>query len=217
MFRNRTEIVQTMDDEPNNPGHVRLNGDISALLDSSRPRIAIVGTRDMDLNAKDYVRRIVNNLSSRKDHPIIVSGLALGVDMEAHMAALNAGLPTIAVVATGLDTVYPNKALLLSERIIKHKGSGIVTSFPDNTAPMAYNFLYRNRTIVLMSDMVIVVASKSKGGAIVTANLAYDWNIPVYAVPGRPDDVRNRGCNELIAGGIATPLFDFEQLQDLVL
>ena len=213
VFRGREAIVSDMAGAPNNPSAVRFSGDLSALLDERRPRIAVVGTRDMSPHGKEYTIQIVSALAEWKDKPVIISGLAFGIDATAHRAALQAGLPTVAVVATGLDTVYPYRHTGLAEDITSSEGSGILTQFPDKTAPMSFNFLYRNRTLALLCDAVIVVESKSKGGAMVAAKLANDYDIPVYAVPGRPDDIRSRGCNELIRNKVAEPLFDFEELK----
>lgn len=215
VFRGREAIVNDMAGAPNNPSTVRFSGDLSALLDKNRPRIAVIGTRDMSMQGKEYTIRIVSALSERDDKPVIISGLALGIDATAHRASLQAGLPTVAVVATGLDTVYPYRHTGLAEDITSSEGSGILTQFPDKTAPMAFNFLYRNRTLALLCDAVIVVESRTKGGAMVTARLAFDWEIPVYAVPGRPDDIRSVGCNELIYDKVAEPLFDFDRLKTI--
>lgn len=215
VFRGREDIVSDMAGAPNNPSTVRFSGDLSALLDKSRPRIAVIGTRDMSMHGKEYTIQIVSALAERDDKPVIISGLAFGIDATAHRAALQAGLPTVAVMATGLDKVYPTIHTGLAEDIASSEGSGILTQFPDKTAPTAFNSLYRNRTLALLCDAVIVVESKTKGGAMVTARLAFDWEIPVYAVPGRPDDIRSRGCNELIHDRVAEPLFDFDRLKTI--
>lgn len=213
LFRNRDNAVREIQ-YPNNPPTFRFKGDLSALMDENRPRVAIIGTRDMSAQGKDYTIQIVSALAEWEHKPVIVSGLAFGIDAIAHRAALQAGLPTVAVVATGLDTVYPYRHTGLAEDITSSEGSGILTQFPDKTEPLAFNFLYRNRTLALLCDAVIVVESRSKGGAMVTAKLADDFDIPVYAVPGRPDDIRSRGCNELIHDKVAEPLFDFEELKN---
>ena len=213
LFRNREKVVGELIQYPNNPPTFRFKGDLSALMDGNRPRVAIIGTRDMSAQGKEYTLQIVSALAEWKDKPVIISGLAFGIDAIAHRAALHAGLPTVAVVATGLDKVYPYCHTGLAEDITSSEGSGILTQFPDKTEPLAFNFLYRNRTLALLCDAVIVVESKTKGGAMVTAKLANDFDIPVYAVPGRPDDIRSRGCNELIHDKVAEPLFDFEELK----
>ena len=213
LFRNRDNAVRELIQYPNNPPTFRFKGDLSALLDENRPRVAIIGTRDMSMQGKNYTIQIVSALAEWKNKPIIISGLSFGISAIAHRAALQAGLPTVAVMTTGLDKVYPSIHTGLAEDIASSEGSGLITQFPDQTAPTADNFQYINRTLALLCDAVIVVESKSKGGSMVTARLAYDNDIPVFAVPGRPDDIRSRGCNQLIRNKVAEPLFDFEELK----
>lgn len=215
LFRNRNNAVRELIQYPNNPPTFRFKGDLSALMDENRPRVAIIGTRDMSMQGKNYTIQIVSALAEWTKKPVIVSGLALGIDAIAHRAALQAGLPTVAVMATGLDKVYPSIHTGLAEDIASSEGSGLLTQFPDQTAPTADNFQYINRTLALLCDAVIVVESKSKGSSMVTAKLAEAYDIPVFAVPGRPDDIRSRGCNELIYDKVAEPLFDFDRLKTI--
>ena len=161
---------------------------------------------------KNTTERIIQALSVNPLRPAIVSGLAYGIDACAHEAALQCGLPTIAVMATGLDTIYPRQHQNLAERIIKHPASCLLTPFPEGTAPMAFNFIKRNDIMALICDAVIVVEAKSKGGSLIVARYAYNNNIPVYAVPGRVDDIRSQGCNELIKNETAQIITDFDQL-----
>lgn len=175
-------------------------------------RIAILGTRDTDLLINENITRIVHELAAEArpgKNPVIISGLALGVDKAAHTAALDAGIPTIAVAATGIDTIYPKVNEPLAEKIYSTPGCSLITQYPNETAPITMNFLERKKTIVLMSDMIIIPGSKKKGGAMVAAKMAYEWGIPVYAVPGRPQDQRSEGCLELIKEGIAEIYYDF--------
>ena len=173
------------------------------------PRILITGTRDMSLYGKDCTQRIVNAISRNPQKPIIISGLAIGIDAVAHRAAIDTGLPTVAVVATGLDTVYPFVNTGLHDDIIKNGGS-IITLFPEKTAPVAINFLTRNKLMATIADYIIVVESKTKGGSILTAKYGADIGCTVYAVPGRVGDVRSLGCNDLILNQYAEILPDFE-------
>lgn len=190
---------------------INYKGDIKTLL-SSRPRVAIVGTKDISLYGIAVTRKIIDCLSQYDEKPVIISGFAMGVDTEAHRAALEKGLPTVAVVATGLDTVYPFKNKQLAEYIETTTGCCIISQFPEATAPMAFNFLKRNHVIAAIADVVIVVESKERGGAIVTAKIAHSMDIPVFAVPGRIDDVRSAGCNDLIRKGVAK-MFDMSFLE----
>ena len=209
--RNMSDTV-CCNPEYNGPiNHVFAGGSLD-FIQSTHPRIAIVGTRDMSPYGKSVTEHIVASLAARADKPIVFSGLALGIEASAHRAALNNGLNTVAVLPTGLDEIYPRAHKGLAESIMDNGGC-LITDFPEQTAPTPINFLHRNQLLVKMVDMVIVVESKAKGGAMVVAKLAKDFNIPVFAVPGRIDDVRSIGCNQLIADQIAQPLSNLKKLE----
>lgn len=194
---------------------VYIKGDPSLLLApeaARRPRIAVVGTRDIDTYGRQAVCDIITALSKREDKPIIVSGLAFGVDQYAHRFALQTGLPTVAVLPTGLDKIYPLQHENLAADIASTEGCCLVTQFPNKTAPIAIYFLWRNDLITRLADAVIVVESKKKGGAMVIARLAQEKDIPVFAVPGQMGDPRSEGCNQLIKEGIAEILYNPETL-----
>lgn len=216
LFRYRdTSNIPALDNTGDPINSIHIAGDPSGLTGlSKKPRVTIVGTRDAGPRERNITQQIVKALSENPDKPVILSGLAMGIDTEAHKAALECGLPTVAVVATGLDKVYPYFNSLLAERITKTPLSCIVTQFPEKTAPIAINFLQRNKTMALMSDLVIIVASKARGTAIVTARYASEFGIPCFAVPGSPDDPHFAGCNTLISQGCAEMLHDFSILSD---
>lgn len=172
------------------------------LFKTSNVMVSIVGTRDMSPYGKDVTTRLVNQLADECPGYTMVSGLAIGIDAAAHRAALNRGIRTIAVIPTGIDAIYPLRHKELSEEIID-KGGALVSMYPPGTAPMAINFLIRNRIIAGLADTVFVTESKIKGGAMVTARLAYDFGRDIFAAPGRVDDIRSIGCNQLIKEGIA--------------
>lgn len=213
VFRDRKEMAEKLGSSHTDAKHVRFEGDLSPLLDINRPRIAVVGTRHIVPAAKYYINRIVSILGrvTEEERPIVVSGLAIGTDTAVHTAALSHGVPTVAVVATGLDNDYPLQNKGLASMLRSTSGCGILSQFPDGTAPMALNFLERNKTIVMMSDAVIIPAARAKGGSLVIAKIAHEWGIPVYAIPGRPEDIWATGCNDLIRQGIASPLINFEE------
>lgn len=165
--------------------------------------IAVVGTRDISQYGIEWCERIVKGLSDSGSKPTIVSGLALGTDIVAHRAAMNAGVPTIAVMATGIDEVYPYRHGIDAERISNTAGSALVTDYPPDTAPLQVNFLRRNRIIAGMSRATILIESKIRGGGMMTANLAFSYGREVYALPGRIDDARSQGCNHLIRARVA--------------
>lgn len=220
LFRNKKDFIQDLHFSVSGVERVRFNGDLSELLDKDTIRVAIIGTRDIDAKAKNHVRLIVNSLKDAAAKSgkqlLIVSGLAVGVDYEAHKTSLDCGVPTVAVLPTGLDNIYPNAHRGIAEKMTETPGCGLLTQFEDGTAPVALNFLDRNATIALISDIVIVVASKAKGGAMVTAKLACSFGSRVYAVPGDLDDVRRIGCNELIRKGDAKMLPRWEDLLEVI-
>lgn len=220
-FRGRpTDSIKKLDGSEDPIDEIRFAGDCSPLLTAGevrRPRVAIIGTRDPSPYGLDMTDTIVEALSKNPARPIIVSGLAYGIDTRAHRAALNNGLGTVAVMATGLDTIYPNINRRLAEEIVRTPDCCLMTQFPNGAAPMAINFISRNAVIAAMSDLVIVIESKSKGGAIVTARYAHDLDVPVLAIPGRIDDVRSEGCLNLISAGIAGMLAHPDTLKTLEL
>lgn len=160
--------------------------------------IAVVGTRDISPYGSEWCRRIVGAFPAGRKAPTVVSGLALGTDVTAHGTALGHGLPTIGVMATGIDEVYPSRHRAIAERIASTPLCALVTDYPPGTRPVAFNFLRRNRIIAGMSRACILVESKIKGGGMMTANLAGSYGRDVYALPGRVDDSRSQGCNKLI-------------------
>lgn len=220
LFRNKKDFIQDLHFSVSGVERVRFNGDLSELLGKDTIRVAIIGTRDIDAKAREHIRMLINGLkdaaTKSNKHVLIVSGLAIGVDFAAHKAALDCGVPTVAVLPTGLDNIYPNAHRSIAEKMTDTPGCGLLTQFEDGTAPIALNFLDRNATIALISDIVIVVASKAKGGAMVTAKLAHSFRTPVYAIPGDPDDVRRAGCNDLIRKSIAEMLPSWDNLVSII-
>ena len=179
---------------------------------TDRKPIAIVGTRDISPYGKEWCERLVRALADtpQKDRPIIVSGLALGTDVCAHRTALECGLPTIAVMATGPDSIYPVRHEHVARQIAEAPGSALMTDYPPGTAPLAVHFLRRNRIIAGLSEAVVLIESKIKGGGMMTARLADSYNRDVFALPGRVDDIRSQGCNFLIRNRTASPLISIE-------
>ena len=175
-------------------------------------RIAVVGTRDITPYGREWCTKIVDGLARCKEKPTIVSGLALGTDFCAHKAALESGLPTIGVMATGPDAIYPYRHREFAERLCSTAGCALVTDYPPGTAPLAIHFLRRNRIIAGLSDATILVESKIKGGGMMTCRLAFSYSREVHALPGRADDLRSQGCNSLIKNKIAEPVLSIEDL-----
>lgn len=163
---------------------------------NSRRLVSIVGSRNATEYGKKACREIVNSFAELDEPPVIVSGLAYGIDVTAHTAALDAGLRSIGVMATGLDTVYPSIHRKVASRMTSQ--GGIVSDFPIRTTPYPINFIRRNRIIAGLADATILIEAKRDGGGVVTAKMASSYDRDVFALPGRVDDQLSEGCNLLI-------------------
>jgi len=161
---------------------------------NERKMIAVVGTRKPSDQAKVWLEKFVDEL---KDYdPVIVSGLAYGIDITAHRAALQSGLRTIGVLGSGISTIYP-AAHRQTAKEMESSGAVLTEQFHD-AQPDREHFPMRNRILVGLCDMTIVVESAVKGGSMISAKLAQDYHRDVYARPGRPSDTTSQGCNLLI-------------------
>lgn len=156
--------------------------------------VAIVGTRNNSNYGKMVTENFVNDI--RNAEPVIISGLAFGIDTIAHRAALKNDLPTIAVLAHGLDTIYPPENNALAKSMVSR--GGLLTEFISGTAPDKHNFPSRNRIVAGLSDATFVIETGIKGGSMITADLASGYNRDVFAVPGKISDKKSEGCNHLI-------------------
>lgn len=156
--------------------------------------IAFVGTRNATEYGKDVCKSLVEGLVDV--NPLIVSGLAYGIDTYAHKTALENNLPTIGILGHGLDMIYPAANKNLSEKMKAH--GGLISEYMQGTKPDFMNFPKRNRIIAGMCDAVVVVEAAQKGGALITADIANNYNRDVFAVPGRLNDQFSTGCNALI-------------------
>ncbi len=164
--------------------------------------VSIVGTRMSSRIGVDSCRKIISELTESGCSPIIISGLAYGVDVAAHRAALEFGLKTVAVLPNGLDRIYPAAHYEIAKKISKN--GAIISEFPTNTKSLKINFIQRNRLIAALSKATIVIESREKGGALSTAELAQSYSREVFALPGRMSDTLSCGCNNLIYNNIAT-------------
>jgi DNA processing protein len=142
---------------------------------------------------------------------IVVSGLAYGIDIAAHKAALSEGISTVGVLAHGLDRIYPYEHRNVAAQMI-HSG-GLLTDFISGTQPDRQNFVKRNRIVAGISDCTIVIESAAKGGAMITANIANSYNRDVFAVPGNVHSPYSSGCNQLIKSRKAALV---ENMEDIV-
>lgn len=162
--------------------------------------VALVGSRKCTDYGRCTTSRLVHEMVG--DRPLIVSGLAYGIDTIAHTSALDDGLPTAAVLGHGLDTIYPSQNRILAKRILE-QGGALITEYPLHTAIKPSFFPARNRIIAGMSDAAIVVEAAERGGALITANIANSYHREVFAVPGRLGDDLSEGCNNLIVNNKA--------------
>lgn len=158
--------------------------------------LAVVGTRRCTWTGREMTRRIVSGMKNVRGGVSIVSGLAIGIDGEAHRTALEEDLPTIAVIPCGMDDIYPQHHRTMAASIAER--GAVVTDFTRKTEPVAINFLRRNRIIAGMADATLLAESHAKGGGLITCNLANSYGREVFAVPGRPTDNSFAGCNSLL-------------------
>ena len=163
--------------------------------------ISIVGTRQCTQYGIDLIRRFVSDLRRHCPEVLIVSGLAYGVDINAHHQALAQGYPTVAVLAHGLDHIYPYHHRDTAAQMLNH--GGLLTEFMTQTNADKPNFVRRNRIVAGLSDAVIVIESKSKGGGLITADIAQSYNRAVFAYPGAVGMSCSEGCNNLIRDNVA--------------
>lgn len=176
-------------------------------LNRAGPWIGIVGTRQASVEALHYCHRLVAAL--RPCSPLIVSGLAVGIDGAAHRAALDQGLLTVGVLGSSLDRIYPPRHRNLAREMLSQ--GLILSEFAPRTPIKAWNFPQRNRLIAALSDLLVVVEAPEKSGALISADFGLDLGIDIYVVPGSVDSPRNRGGHRLIQQG-AKLLMDPEEI-----
>lgn len=175
--------------------------------------ISIIGTRKHTEYGKQQTEKLVDELSSQ--NILIVSGMAYGIDAIAHKASLKNSLPTVGVLAHGLDQIYPPQNSNLAKEMLKH-GGGLLTEFRSNTKPDKHNFPTRNRIVAGMSDATIVIETGEKGGSMITAELANGYNKDVFAMPGRVTDHKSAGCNFLIRNNKAMLLTNAKEIVEMM-
>jgi DNA processing protein len=163
---------------------------------NQRKTISVVGTRSITEYGKAICEEIIENLVKNGHSPIIISGLAYGVDVCAHKSALKNNIPTIAVLGHGLDKMYPTVHRNVAKDIFSH--GALVTDFPSLTPFDRNNFIKRNRIIAGLSDATLVIESAEQGGSLITADIAHSYNREVLAIPGPVNSKYSKGCNLLI-------------------
>ena len=170
-------------------------------LDASKI-LSVVGTRNATTRGKETCEKIIGGLAAGHPDLIIVSGLAYGIDITSHKAALANNLQTIGVLGHGFKTLYPSIHASTAKAMINN--GGLLTDFLSDALPERNNFIKRNRIIAGLSDATLVIESGKKGGALITTDIANSYNRDVFAVPGRPEDQWSVGCNSLIRSNKAS-------------
>ncbi len=200
------ERLKTIEDAPSllyYKGNVDLNYPKS---------VAIVGTRQATEYGKEMVSKIIEEL--KPHNVLVVSGLAYGIDIQAHKQALKNDLPTIAVMGSGMDVIYPSVHKETAKKIVAC--GALLTENHFGTKPDAHNFPARNRIIAGMCDALLVVEAAEKGGALITAEIANSYNKDVFAVPGSLGQTYSAGCNKLIRNNKATIYTSIKDLEYLM-
>ena len=175
--------------------------------------VAIVGTRKPSAYGREIATKIASECA--KNGIVVVSGLALGIDSIAHRAAIDSGGKTIAVLANGVDKIYPRSHEDLGQKILQTNGA-ILSEYPNNTPARPWQFLARNRIVSGLADAVVIIVAASRSGTLSTANHALDQGKEIFAVPGNITSPLSAGCNQLIKNG-ANPLTSVEDLLDFLI
>lgn len=200
--KNNITAISLLDDKypkrlrqiPDAPALLFMKGNCN--LDSKRV-ISIVGTRNSTNYGMECCDYLVRELKNKVNDVLVVSGLAYGIDICAHRACLKYDIPTLGVLAHGLDRIYPYAHRETAAKMINE--GGLITEYYSGTEPDRFNFVGRNRIVAGLCDTIIVVESNKKGGALITAELGNDYAREVFAIPGRITDRRSGGCNLLIS------------------
>ncbi|MEK6780661.1 MAG: DNA-processing protein DprA [Bacteroidota bacterium] len=171
--------------------------------------IGIVGTRQATSYGKEMVEKLVEDLMPYV--PLIISGLAYGIDIHAHKQSLRHNLPTLGIMGSGMDLIYPASHKETAQKMLIH--GGLLTENPFGTKPDAHNFPARNRIIAGMCDALIVVEAAERGGALITAEIANSYNKDVFAIPGSIGQTYSDGCNKLIKTNKANLLTSIKDIE----
>jgi DNA processing protein len=175
--------------------------------------LAIIGSRSHTDYGKTFTEKLIKELSA--ENILVVSGLAFGIDTIAHKASLKNNLSTVGVLAHGLDILYPPENAKLAKQMVSGNG-GILTEFMSGTKPDRHNFPTRNRIVAGMADATIVIETDIKGGSMITAGLANNYNRDVFALPGKTTDIKSRGCNHLIRNNRADLLTSAQDILEMM-
>jgi DNA processing protein len=178
----------------------------------NKKMVAIVGTRKSTQYGKHCVEELIQGLVPHQ--ATIVSGLAYGIDIHAHKHAVKVGLPTLGVMGSGIDVIYPSAHKETAKKM--YAEGGIITEHPFGTRPDAHNFPARNRIVAGLSDAIVIVEAAVKGGALITAEIANSYNKDVFAFPGNIGQSTSEGCNNLIKANKAFLITSVKDLEYLM-
>ncbi len=156
--------------------------------------LGIVGTRQSTSYGEEFIEKLLAEVAPHS--PLIISGLAYGIDIATHKEALKNKLPTVGVMASGMDIIYPSSHRKYAHQMLEN--GGILSEYTIGTQPDAHRFPARNRIIAGMADAILVVEASEKGGALITAEIANNYNREVFALPGNVTSKTSQGCNNLI-------------------
>lgn len=173
--------------------------------------ISIVGTRHATTYGKQFCDKFAEELNGLTDDVVIISGLAYGIDICAHRAALKNNIPTVGVLAHGLNTIYPSTHRKDAIEMVRNGGM-VITDYLSSDKIHPGNFVARNRIVAGLADCTIVIESAEKGGSLITAGIASSYNRDVFALPGRANDTYSKGCNKLIRNNAASLITSAEDL-----
>ncbi len=177
--------------------------------------LGVVGTRRPSQYGKNACSSLIKYLAEQKYNPVIISGLAYGIDSQAHQTAVDNDLKTLAILGHGLDMIYPASNRALAEKIIQ-SGGALITEYPSKTRVEKSMFVRRNRIIAALSQATVIIESSVDGGALITARYAASYGRVVAAFPGRATDESFSGCNWLIKRGKAHMIENAQDLTDLL-
>jgi DNA processing protein len=176
--------------------------------------LSVVGTRKATEYGKEVCCKLLSAITEHGHQVLIVSGLAFGIDIAAHRAALSNNLPTVAVLGHGLNSLYPAAHKNVAKDICKN--GALITDFISTEQPEPNNFVKRNRIIAALSDATLVIESGEKGGALITADIANSYNRDVFAIPGKVNEKYSSGCNKLIKTNRASLIENAEDIEYLL-
>lgn len=208
-----SDFPQRLQSAPDSPIILYYKGDIGCL--GAEKAISIVGTRHATPYGQHFCATLLEQASTSLADLVTISGLAYGIDVAAHRASIAQDVPTAAVLAHGLSTIYPAQHSNVAKEIVRH-GGVLVSDYNSQMPVVRGNFLARNRIVAALSDCTVVVESAEHGGAMSTANIASSYNRDVFALPGRISDPYSAGCNKLIRDCTASLITGIDDLAKLM-